>query len=106
MKVIRETREVEVPVTVYKFEARDINYIKSLKIIDGEIVEIYSESSFGHGTSTKSCLNFDKTCCSTIRFIVNQDVTELKKIYDVLSEGPIKDFCRELQKEKMKELEF
>lgn len=106
MEVIKETRKVEVPVTSYKFEGRDAYYLVSLIITDGEIVEIYSQTATGHGTATKSCLNFDDTCRFSIRFIVNHDLKELKNIYTALSEGPMKDFCRELQKEKMKELEF
>lgn len=110
MEVINETRkvevEVEVPVTSYKFETRDAYHFESLTITDGEIVEIFSQSATGHGTATKSCLHFDNTCRSAIRFIVKHDLKELKNIYNALSEGPMKDFCRELQKEKMKELEF
>lgn len=106
MEVINGTRKAEVPVTSYKFQARTVSHFKSLTITNGEIVEIYDESASGHGTSTKSCLNFDKTGRSSIRFIVEYDLKELKNFYNVLSEGPMKDFCRELQKEKMKELEF
>lgn len=108
MEIINGTRkvEVEVPVTSYKFQANNGDCHQDLTIRDGEIVETGCWDSRNGGGSSKGDYNFVNSCRDTIRFIVKYNPKELKNIYNALSEGPMKNFCRELQQEKMRELEF
>lgn len=106
MEVIKGTRKVEVPVTSYKFQANNGDFHQDLTITDGEIVETGCWDSRNGGGCSKGDPWFEKSCRDTIRFIVKYRPEELKNIYNALSEGSMKEFCRLLQYEKMKELEF
>lgn len=106
MKEVKGTRTVEVEVTKYEFEAKKGDYNESLTIENGEIVRTDSWNSRDGGWTLKGEVGFAQSCKSAIRFIVDQKPEELKNIYHKLSEGPMKDFCRELQQEKIQELQF
>lgn len=106
MEEIKVTRTVPVEVTRYYFEASNGDYHESLTIEDGEIVETGCWDSRNGGGCSKDDPEFEKSCRDTIRFIVKYKPEELRNIHNALSEGSIKGFCRALQYEKMKELEF
>ena len=106
METIKGTRNVEVEVTTYKFEANAGDYHQDLTIVDGEIQETGCWDSRNGGGYKKGESGFAESCYSAIRFIVDHKPEELKNIYSVLADGPMKDFCRKLQQEKLAEFNF
>lgn len=104
-KVVKKVEAEEVVITC-KFEANILDYHEELIIENGEIQETGSWDSRNGGGCRKGDYGFTDRCYSTIRFIVKHKPEELKNIYNALSDGVMKDFCRKLQKEKMAELDF
>ena len=79
---------------------------RELLIVDGQIRDISIWSHGSGGSIDKNDTNFINSCFFTIRLIVDQNLKSLKEIYNALSDGPAKDFCRKLQKEKLEDLNF
>lgn len=105
MEEIKVLREVEVP--AYKFEAVNcLDQHYSITIVNGEIEEVSNWETRGFYEKKKGDSNFDECCYKAIGFIVDHDPKELKNIYHVLNEGDFKDFCKDLQAEKIAELQF
>ena len=117
MEVIdNETRKVQVLLKTHSFypygpdDGDKTLYCEELTIKNGKIVQISWSSPYDNCTFYATRLNcnspvFLARCCDSIRFIVKHKPEELKNIYDSLSEGAVKDFCKKLQKELIKELQ-
>lgn len=106
MQKIITLRKLEV-IALY-FEAANDNddYHCSITIFNGEIDKIESWGTHGFYNKKKGDSGFAESCYDAIRFIVDHKPTELKNIYNALSEGEMKDFCRKIQAEKIAELQF
>lgn len=112
-----ETRKVQVllktrphPYNQDYYDGDKTLYLEELTIKGGKIVQISWSSPYDRGNFYLTSTNCDSPiffarCCDSIRFIVKHKPEELKNIYNALSEGPIKDFCKNLQKELIEELQ-
>ncbi len=118
MEVINnETRKVQVllktrlhPYDQEYYDGDKTLYCEELTIKDGKIIQISWASPYDNGNFYSTSTNYNSPiffarCCDSIRFIVKYKPEELKNIYNALSEGPIKDFCKKLQKELIEELQ-
>lgn len=112
MEVINDgTRKVQVllktrlhPYNEDYYDGDKTLYLEELTIKDGKVVQISWSSPYDRGSFYSTSTNYNSPiflarCCDSIRFIVKYKPEELKNIYDALSEGAIKDFCKNLQKE-------
>lgn len=105
MEKINVSRTAKLP--SYKFEADNgDDYHYSITIVNGEIAEVSNWATRGFYEKKQGDSDFSKCCYDAIRFIVDSKPKELKNIYHALSEGPMKDFCRKVQTEKIAELQF
>lgn len=104
MKTTNGFKTIQVPYVTHEFEASLGSYTETLTIVDGKITELGYHDIGNGGSCFKDSSDFVKCCKKTIRFIVDKKPEELKNIYEVLSDGPMKDFCKSLQEEKMAEL--
>lgn len=82
----------------------DNNY--SITITDGQITQVSNWATRGFYDKGNDSPDFCKCCKDAIRFIVNCNPKDLRNIYHALSEGEMKTFCKELQAEKIAELQF
>ncbi len=82
----------------------DNNY--SIIISDGQITKVSNWSTRSFYNKQNDSPDFYECCKKAIRFIVNCNPKELRNIYHSLSEGEMKNFCKELQVEKIAELQF
>lgn len=106
METIKGKKTVEVECTTYLFKASEGDYNIILVIENGDIQEISCWNSVKSSRYTKDKEDFTKNCYSAINIIVKQNPEELKNIYKVLKKGAMKDFCRELQQEKLARFDF
>lgn len=105
MEEIKVLRNVELP--AYKFEAsNDGDYHYSITIMNGEIIEVSNWATRGFYEKKQGDSGFAECCYNAIRFIVDCKPKELKNIYYTLSEGYFKDFCKQIQAEKISKLQF
>lgn len=106
MEEIKTSRNVEL--TSYKFDAK-VNYrhhYVSLLITEGEIVEAYYEDSRCCNFIKKDKPYFTKSCLNIIYTIAKENPEELKNIYHTLSDGVMKEFCKQLQQYMIAQLQF
>lgn len=118
MEVINnETRKVKIslktrlhPYNQDYYDGDKTLYLEELTIKNGKIVQISWSSPYDKGNFYLTNSKYDypiflARCCDSIRFIAKYNPEELKNIYDALSEGAVKDFCKNLQKELIKEFQ-
>lgn len=98
------TRSLETTACKFTANVGDNNY--SISIADGKITEVSNWATRGFYDKRNGDSGFSECCHNAIRFIANCNPKELKNIYHALEEGPMKDFCREVQIEKIAELQF
>lgn len=83
-------------------------YYEEITIKDGKIVQISvscTYASFNKYLVDELDCSYLTQCYDSIRTIVEHKPEELKNIYNALSEGKVKDFCKELQKDRIEELQ-
>lgn len=98
-------KDPKVERTVYA--ESDSGVSRNVVIVNGEIIRTsrWTEYCSGYRIS-KEHPDFIDECKLSIRYIADISPRKLKDIYHALSEGPMKDFCREVQIEKIAELQF
>ena len=103
MEEIKVTRSEEVIV----YAESDSGVHHNVVIVNGEIARTswWTERSSGY-TKYPGEESFIDVCTTSIRFITTFEPAKLKKIYHALSDGPMKDFCKQVQAEKIAELQF
>lgn len=85
----------------------DSGISRNVVIVNGEIIRTSRWTEYSNGYRVlKGEPGFIAECKTSIRHIANNNPGELKDIYHALSEGPMKDFCKKIQMEKIAELQF
>ncbi|MCI8362599.1 MAG: hypothetical protein HFJ41_05690 [Clostridia bacterium] len=85
----------------------DSGIFRNVVIVNGEIVRTskWTEDCSGYRV-LKGESGFIAECKTSIRHIADINPRELKDIYHALAEGPMKDFCKKIQTQKIAELQF
>lgn len=92
---------------IYKFSSKIENHSYEIIIENGKIKEA---TYLGPHCCHREYFSYDKNY-DDLHFIIEGilflgDISELKNIYDVLNNGPEKDFVKSIQKEILKKLNF
>lgn len=121
IELLKKVQEVPSEVAMHNFSTTDGHYHKTLIIENGEIVEtscyfsercslLYYDDYSDSFEKTieliyrykKGEKGFRKSCYDTLQFIAKYSPLKLPTIYNLLSKGSMKDFCKLLQMKNLK----